>query len=76
MFDITLAAADLKVSLPEQFERLVEAFRKLEDKFQREFNAADAGVIYGAQGKVWMVSQLRARLEKCVEQKHQIENRA
>jgi len=76
LYEITMAAADLKISLPEQYGRLVKAFVQLEAKYQKELLAADAGVIFGAQGRAWLVSQLRARLEHCIEQKHQIENRS
>lgn len=75
MFAITLAAADLKVAAPEQFLALVKAFGQLEDKLNKDFHAADATVIFSAQGKSWLIAQLRARLEKCQEQKQQIENR-
>jgi hypothetical protein len=75
MFAITLAAADLKVVAPEQFAALVEAFRKVEAKLGQDFQAAGPETIFGAQGKVWLATQLRARLEKCLEQKHQIEQR-
>jgi len=76
MYDITMAAADLKVSVPDQFGRLVVAFRALEEKYQREFIAADPNVIFGAQGRAWLAMQLRARLEFCLEQKNEIEKRS
>lgn len=76
MYAITMAAADLKVVAPEQFERLVRAFQQLEEKYKQDLIAADANVIFGVQGRTWLASQLKARLEKCHEQKRQYENRA
>jgi hypothetical protein len=76
MYAITLAAAELKVVAPEQFSHLVEAFGKLETKLNSDLLAADASVIFGAQGKTWLAAQLRQRLEKCLEQKRNYENRS
>jgi hypothetical protein len=75
MFAITLAAADLKIVAPEQFNALVEAFRKLETKASADLHAAGGEAIYGAQGKSVLMMQLRQRLENCLEQKNQIEKR-
>lgn len=75
LYAVTLAAADLKVVAPQQFEALVKAFVSLEDKLNKDFAAADPNTIFGAQGKVWLVAQLRARLEQCLEQKRSIEKR-
>ena len=76
MYAITMAAANLKAVAPEQFERLVDAFKLLEARHQQELNVADATVIFGAQGKNWLATQLRVRLENCHEQRRNYENRA
>lgn len=76
MYAITMAASDLKVAAPEQYEKLVRAFQQLEEKFKQDLIAADASVIFGVQGRTWLASQLRNRLEKCHEQKRQYEQRA
>ena len=76
MYAITMAAANLKVVAPEQFERLIEAFKLLESRHQQELAVAGADQIFAAQGKNWLASQLRTRLEKCHEQRLNYENRA
>lgn len=75
MFALTLAAADLKTVAPEQFARLVDAFAQIEAKLGKDYLAAEANVIFGAQGKAWLIGQLRARLENCYDQKRLIEKR-
>jgi hypothetical protein len=75
LYAITLAAADLKVVAPDQFNALVEAFRKLETKSSADFHAAGGEAIFGAQGKSVLMTLLRGRLENCLEQKNQVQKR-
>ena len=75
MYAITMAAANLKAVAPEQFDRLTEAFKLLESRYQQDFNVAGPDVIFGAQGKTWLAGQIRARLENCHEQRRTYENR-
>ena len=76
MYAITMAAANLKAVAPEQFERLVEAFKVLEGRYQQDLVVANADMIVGVQGRTWLAGQLRQRLEKCHEQRLNYENRA
>ena len=76
MYAVTMAASNLKVAAPDQFERLVEAFRQVEERYKADLIAAPASVIFNAQGHAWLAGQLRLRLEKCHEQRHAYESRA
>jgi hypothetical protein len=75
MYDITMAASTLKVIAPEQYDRLVDAFRQLEQKTIRELIAAPRDGIFGAQGRAALAEQLKARFENCLEQRAQYQNR-
>ena len=76
LYHLTLAAANLKVVAPEQFDALVKSFKMLEERYQSELNVAGADVIFNVQGRSWLVGQLRQRLENCLDQKKHYENRA
>lgn len=77
LYAITMAAANLKIVAPEQFDALVAAFKQLEDRYQTELNtAADGVLIFNAQGRSWLAGQLRQRLANCLDQKKNYENRA
>jgi len=71
-----MAASNLKLGLPEQFERLVEAFKQLEEKMKLDLFAADASVILNAQGQASMVAKIRERVELCLEKRKAYQNRA
>lgn len=75
LFAIINAAADLKVAAPEQYERLVEAFRDYERRAISDLLAAGTDVIVGAQSKAWLLSQLRQKLEDCLNQRANYEKR-
>ena len=75
MYGLTMAAADLKIAAPEQFDKLVEAVRALEARLNQDLIVAGATVIFNAQGQTWLASQLRQRLETCLEQRKNYENR-
>jgi hypothetical protein len=76
LYSITMAAANLKVAAPEQFAALVEGFRHLETKYRTEFSIAGPDVIFGAQARSWLASQLVGRLENCLEQRKNYQMRA
>lgn len=75
MYDLTLAAAEVKIAAPGAFNLLVEAFSKLETKYRDELLAADASGIFVAQGRASLASQLHKRIEKCLEKKREYLNR-
>jgi hypothetical protein len=76
MYAIVMAAANLKVTAPEQFEQLVEAFRQLEERYKTDLIVADSSVIFGFQGRAWLGSQLRQKLERCLELRNNYEKRS
>ena len=75
-YELTIAASNLKVALPEQYAALVEAFKQLEEKMKLDLFAADAGVILNAQGQASMVAKVRERMEQCLEKRKSYQNRA
>jgi hypothetical protein len=75
-YELTMAASNLKVALPEQFNLLVEAFKQLEEKQKTDLLAADAGVILNAQGKASVLAEIRKRMELCLEKRKAYQNRA
>lgn len=68
-YEITMAASNLKVGLPDQFEALVEAFKQLEERLTSDLKAADAGVILNSQGQAALATKIRERLELCLEKR-------
>ena len=74
-YEITMAAANLKVAAPEQFDRLLEAFRQLEEREKMALIGAGPGAIFNAQGEAAMVVRLRKRLKNCLEQRAHYQKR-
>jgi anthranilate phosphoribosyltransferase len=75
-YDITMAASNLKVNMPEQFAEFVEALKQLEEKTKSDLLAADAGVILNAQGQASIAAKIRERVEGCLEKRKAYQNRA
>ena len=75
-YELTMAASNLKIGLPEQYEKLVEAFKQLEEKLKLDLYAADAGVILNVQGQASLVAKVRERMETCLEKRKAYQNRA
>ena len=75
MYDITMAASSLKVIAPEQFDRLIEAFKQLEEQQKSALISAGVDSIFNVQGSASIVTQLRKRLENCLEQRATYQNR-
>jgi len=67
MFDIANTACDLKLGMPDAYERFVEAFKRLEERCRLDFYAADASGIMGAQGRANLASNIRTKLETCLQ---------
>jgi hypothetical protein len=77
MYAITLAAANLKIAAPEQFDALVAAFKQLEDRYRNDMlSASEGSLIFNAQGRTWLATMLVARLANCLELRRGYENRA
>jgi hypothetical protein len=66
MYEIVVAAAELKMRAPQDFEKLIVAFKALEERCTTELRAAGPNVIFTAQGKSQLVTQLRQKLEDCL----------
>jgi len=75
MVSVVMAAADLKVVAPQEYEKLVAAVRVLEERCRDDLSAAEPHVIFPAQGKAQLVTQLRQKLETCLELRAKYEAR-
>jgi hypothetical protein len=75
-YDITIAASNLKIAVPDQFDRFVEALKQLEEKYKSDLLAAEAGGILNAQGQASAATELRKRVEMCLEKRKAYQNRA
>jgi hypothetical protein len=75
LYDIALAASDLKLGMPNEFDRLVEAFKKFEERCKTDFYAADSNTILAAQGRAVISSNIRTKLETCLQLRSQVETK-
>jgi len=73
---ITIAASNLKVTAPEQFEALVRAFQMLDEQAGTTLRTAPADGIFQAQGRAALAADLRKWLETCMEQRRTYEQRS
>ena len=74
-YPLVVAAAELKLAAPREFDNFIEAFKALEDRTRTELIAAEPNVIFAAQGKAWLVAHLRKKLEDCLQIKRTTEAR-
>jgi hypothetical protein len=74
-FHLTIAASNLKVAAPEQFEALLRAFQMLDEQAGTALRSAPPDGIFNAQGRAALASDLRKWLETCMEQRRTYENR-
>ena len=75
LFALVMVAADLKLAAPAQYDRLVASVKIFEEKCREDLQAADAVGIFQAQGKAQAVTQLRTKLEQCIELRAKYEAR-
>ena len=75
MYAITIAASNLKVAVPDQFDALVRAFQMLDDQATRDLRAAPADQIMQQQGRSVLAFLLRQRLEGCMDKRREYEKR-
>ena len=73
--EIVLSASELKLAAPLQYERFINSIRVFEERCRDDLSAAEANVIFPAQGKAQMVTQLRQKLEACFELRAKYEAR-
>ena len=62
---IVLAAAGLKRAAPREYEAFVKSMQAYADRALRDLVAAEANVIFPAQGKAQALEQLAKKLEDC-----------
>lgn len=74
-YHLTIAASNLKVNLPEQFDALVRAFQMVAHKENNAFLVADGNDTYRAQGRTNLAIQVVERLEQCLEKRKTYETR-
>jgi hypothetical protein len=74
-FHLTIAASNLKVAAPDQFEALVRAVQLVTDKETKGLLAAGTEGIMGAQGRTNLAISIRDRLVNCMEQRKNYEKR-
>jgi hypothetical protein len=67
LFDVTMAAAELKLAAPREYEKFIEAVKLFEERLRQDLLAAEPNVIFAAQGKAWLMAQFRMKLETCIE---------
>jgi len=65
LHQVVMAAAELRLAAPQEFEKFVAAVKLYDARCQMDFLAAEPGVIFSAQGKAQLISQLRQKLENC-----------
>jgi len=75
MFLVVMAAADLKLAAPQQYERLTEALKIFEERCRDDLQAAEPTVIFPAQGKAQLITQLRQKFEQCLDLRAKYEAR-
>jgi len=76
MYEITMAAANLKIVAPEQYDALLKAFQMLDDKTGSDLRASPPEMIMSQQGRAALAFQLRQRFEQCMERRKEYEKRA
>lgn len=74
-YHITIAASNLKIVAPEQFEALVRALQLLDEQAGKALRAAPPDGILNAQGRAAIASDLKTWFETCMEQRRTYENR-
>jgi len=74
-YDVVLAAAELKLAAPREYEKLLVAVRLVEERCRNDLLSAEANVIFPVQGKAQLVTHLRQKLENCLQIKAETEAR-
>lgn len=74
-FHLTIAASNLKVAAPDQYEALVRSFQLIFEKENKALLSAGTEGIMGAQGRTNLAITIRDRLVNCMEQRKNYQNR-
>ena len=75
MTGIVMAAAELKLAAPREYEKFLEAMKAFEQRTRDDFQAAEFNVIFLAQGKSQLVTLLYNRLVNCLDLRAKFEAR-
>lgn len=75
LFPLVMAAAELKLAAPREYDKLLDAFRVFENRCRDDLQAAEPNVIFPVQGKAQLVTQLRQKLEDCLDLRAKYEAR-
>jgi hypothetical protein len=75
LFEIAMAAADIKAAAPQLFERLIEAFKKYEERCRIDFYAANEASLVGAQARAQTAQIILTKLETCYQIRSQFERK-
>lgn len=62
---VMMAGAELKAIAPHEFEKLIAALKNYEERCRDELSAAEANVIFPAQGRAQLITVIRTKLENC-----------
>jgi hypothetical protein len=73
--DVAMAAADLKIAAPREFDVFVATLDKLEKRMMADLLAAGPDGIFTSQGKALLSQQLKKKIEECMSIKNQTDNR-
>lgn len=73
---IISAAAELKRAAPEPYEAFIKSMKEYSERAKADLMAADANVIFPAQGKAQALAQLSAKLEDCFTLDEQFKTRS
>lgn len=65
---IVSAAAELKRAAPQPYDTFVRAMKAYAERAKKDLLAAEANVIFPAQGKAQALDQLATKLEDCINQ--------
>lgn len=65
IYGLVMAAAELQLAAPREFDGFVAALKAHEKKTKADFLAADPNGILAAQGKAQAIVQLRQKIEDC-----------
>jgi len=74
-FDIAMAAADIRERVPQEFARLLEAFKRLDEHATVHLRAASPDQILAVQATSRVTEKLVEKFENCMTIKRQAETK-
>lgn len=76
LHNVMMTAAELKLMAPREYDKFIEAMKAFETRCMNDLVAAADNVIFPAQGKAQIITQLRQKLENCHQLKADYEARS